>query len=270
MKGEKRMRQSDTLFSKEIADGVFRIASTTFGCCEKPGKPCRNSYLIVGSRKALLYDLALEEKELKEYAESLCRKEMVTVIGHAHIDHIYNIEQFEKILLHPADEFLLTGGAVFQPPVKNLPEIQFIEGGDTIDLGDRVLDVIHIPGHTPGSILLFDRKTQILISGDTVARRLLLGLHGEVHLDRFCESLMKLQKYPIKAIFSAHDNCALPAGYIRFMVQNLTGRAEKEAEIKPFPFYGKALMFSVGTEDSRHYFDFAMPVIAEREENAED
>ena len=260
MKGEKRMRQSDTLFSKEIADGVFRIASTTFGCCEKPGKPCRNSYLIVGSRKALLYDLALEEKELKEYAESLCRKEMVTVIGHAHIDHIYNIEQFEKILLHPADEFLLTGGAVFQPPVKNLPEIQFIEGGDTIDLGDRVLDVIHIPGHTPGSILLFDRKTQILISGDTVARRLLLGLHGEVHLDRFCESLMKLQKYPIKAIFSAHDNCAFPAGYIRFMVQNLTGRVEKEAEIKPSPFYGKALMFSVGTEDSLHYFDFAMPV----------
>ncbi len=256
------MLLNTALYHKEIADGVFRIASRAFDCSDNPGKPCRNSYLIVGSRKAVLYDLALEEKNLKEYVESLCDKEMMTVIGHAHIDHIYNMEQFEKILLHPADEFLLKDGAVFQPPIKKLPEIQFVEGGDTIDLGDRVLDVIHIPGHTPGSILLFDRKTRILISGDTVARRLLLGLHGEVHIDRFCESLLTLQKYPIRAIYSAHDNCALPESYIRFMVQNLTGRAKKEAEIKPFPFYGKAQMFSVGTEDSLHYFDFAMPIIA--------
>lgn len=113
-------------------------------------------------------------------------------------------------------------------------------------------------------------ENRILISGDTVTRKLLLGLHGEVHIDRFCESLMKLQKFPIRAIYSAHDNCALPESYIRSMVQNLTGRATKEAEIKPFPFYGKALMFSVGTEDSIYYFDFAMPVIAEREENAKD
>lgn len=258
------MFQNSALYHKEIADGVFRIASKAFGCSEYPGKPCRNSYLIVGSRKAVLYDLALEEKELKEYTESLCRKEMITVIGHAHIDHIYNIEQFEKILLHPADKFLLKDGSVFQPPVKCPPRTELLQSGDTIDLGDRVLDVIHIPGHTPGSLLLFDRKTQILISGDTVTRRLLLGLHGEVHMDRFCERLLTLQKYPIQAIYSAHDNCALPESYIRFMVQNLTGRAKKEAEIKPFPFYGKALMFSVGTEDSLHYFDFAMPLIAEQ------
>ncbi|MGT2465803.1 MBL fold metallo-hydrolase [Mesorhizobium atlanticum] len=43
-----------------------------------------------------------------------------------------------------------------------------MEDGDVVDLGDRAFEVIHVPGHSPGSIMLYDRRDQILFSGDTV------------------------------------------------------------------------------------------------------
>ncbi|TIS11519.1 MAG: MBL fold metallo-hydrolase, partial [Mesorhizobium sp.] len=42
------------------------------------------------------------------------------------------------------------------------------EQGDVVDLGDRAFEVIHTPGHSPGGIALYERKTRILLSGDIV------------------------------------------------------------------------------------------------------
>ena len=51
---------------------------------------------------------------------------------------------------------------------KAAPATRLLEDGDVVDLGDRVLEVIHTPGHSPGGIALFERATGILFSGDIV------------------------------------------------------------------------------------------------------
>ena len=44
------------------------------------------------------------------------------------------------------------------PPIDPCPTIHYLNNGDVIELGNHLLEVIHIPGHTPGSILLLDKK----------------------------------------------------------------------------------------------------------------
>ncbi|MGW3660050.1 MBL fold metallo-hydrolase [Streptomyces sp. NPDC005151] len=56
---------------------------------------------------------------------------------------------------------------------------RYLTDGDTIDLGNRQLTVLHLPGHTPGSIALYDPRAQMLFSGDIVYDdRLLDDIHG--------------------------------------------------------------------------------------------
>jgi glyoxylase-like metal-dependent hydrolase (beta-lactamase superfamily II) len=48
------------------------------------------------------------------------------------------------------------------------PAERLLEAGDVIDLGDRTFEVVHTPGHSPGGIGLFEKKTCIFLSGDIV------------------------------------------------------------------------------------------------------
>ena len=109
-------------------------------------------------------------------------------MSHAHVEHIFNAEKVSDLWLHKEDEKLLRHGAIFQKALKPCPALHFLKDKEKIDLGDRTLSVIHIPGHTDGSILLYDEKHSLLFSGDTVTRRLLYGnsirvkTAGNIHL----------------------------------------------------------------------------------------
>ena len=52
--------------------------------------------------------------------------------------------------------------------VSPAPAGRILEHGDVIDLGDRAFEVIHTPGHSPGGIALFERRSGVLLSGDIV------------------------------------------------------------------------------------------------------
>lgn len=251
-------RKNNSIFHTELADGVFQLSSKSDGMSLSPGKPSRNSYLIIGESKALLFDLALEERELCAYAQNLANKDMIIVLSHAHIDHIYNIENVTNVYLHPYDESLLLKGSIFQPPLDKAPEITYLNDGDVIDLGNRKIDVIHIPGHTDGSILLFDRKTGILLSGDTVTRRLLYGMHSFIPTERFCDDLKRLEHLKITKIFSAHDRCPLPKDHISYMIDLIGRFSDSMGEKIALPFFEEARFFRDGNEGETRYFDFTV------------
>jgi glyoxylase-like metal-dependent hydrolase (beta-lactamase superfamily II) len=102
---------------------------------------------------------------------------------HAHLDHIYcthDVKQAHggEICLHRDDTFLYDGFemqcAMFGLPVRDVSPIdRFVEHGETIALGKHALDVIHTPGHTPGSICfeITDGSRTIVFAGDTLFRR---------------------------------------------------------------------------------------------------
>lgn len=102
---------------------------------------------------------------------------------HAHLDHIYcthDVKQAHggEICLHKGDVFLYDGFdmqcAMFGLPTRLVSRVdRFVEHGDKIALGKRSVDVIHTPGHTPGSICfeVSDGSRTIVFAGDTLFRR---------------------------------------------------------------------------------------------------
>lgn len=243
------------LFHKEIGDGLYLISTDTQGTSMLPGPATTNSYLVIGEEKALLFDLSVDEIDVKEYAEKLAGKPVMTAVSHGHYDHIYHMEQYDDVWLHENDVPLLQGGGIGLRKVDPCPNLHLLKDGDVIDLGGRKLDVIHIPGHTPGSILLLDRKTKILLSGDTGARRLLYGVTGFVPFDDFCKNLIRLKTVDFEVMYSAHDRCALPKAHIDTMLDVVQNQFPEKAQKMALDGMGDFLLYRMGNENELCYFD---------------
>jgi len=100
------------------------------------------------------------------------------VCTHCHHDHVGGVAellkaQSPKVLMHRMDAARLgsvagTGSDMFSLPAPEFRVDGSLEEGQTLDLGDVRLRVLHTPGHTPGSVSLFDDESGALFSGDTV------------------------------------------------------------------------------------------------------
>ena len=117
--------------------------------------------LLCGTKKAALVDTGMNTPNAKEIAESLTKLPIILINTHADRDHVSGNASFEEFYMSPNEEgnYAVKGSGGTIIPVKE---------GDIIDLGDRPLRIIDIPGHTPGSIAILDEKNRALISGDTV------------------------------------------------------------------------------------------------------
>jgi len=107
-------------------------------------------YLIEGAEKALLIDTGTKCEKLNEVVRKITQKPLEVVITHAHGDHAGNIRFFKEIYIHPADTVLL------DKTYKG--KVHFVNDGYVFDLGGKKIEVSHMPAHTPGSIVLLDRK----------------------------------------------------------------------------------------------------------------
>ena len=259
------MMISKNIFHTEIAKNTYLISTITVGPAGpgkslEPGTPTPNSYLVVGDEKAVLFDLGMDEPGLYEYAQHLAQKEVMAVLSHGHFDHIFNLNTLQEAWIHKADAFLLREGMPIlnAPPVNPCPTLHYLKHGDVIELGNRNLKVIHIPGHTPGSILLLDPATKILLSGDTGARRLLLGVSCEVNIQDLCEKLELLKQEDFEVMYSAHDRCALPKAHIDLMLGVLRDEIETSHVKADLPGIGTYINKKYGVENEITYFDVSI------------
>ena len=118
-------------------------------------------FLLEGKDFALMVDSGASSPDAKKIAEGLTDLPVKLINTHSDPDHISGNEAFESFWMHPADEayYREKGGKRELLPVKD---------GEVIDLGGRQLEVIHVPGHTPGSITLLDKEQRCVIGGDPV------------------------------------------------------------------------------------------------------
>ena len=197
------------LFFTELEKGVYRISDSLHGpnadgFSDAPGQATQNSYLILGSEKAALIDMALDTPDLYRYACRLANLPVQVLLTHGHPDHVYHLKTAAEAWLHPADWDLVQKGIPgVCPPVPGVL-LHPLEGGQHIDLGGRTLEVLHLPGHTMGSVLFLDRQSGILFAGDTCARRLLYGLTPTVPLGEHAKGLEQLAALPFERIYTAH------------------------------------------------------------------
>lgn len=153
-----------------------------------------NAFTLTGRDADLQVDFGCGLAPLREHLPST-GKPIVAVATHSHIDHVGAFHEFETRLGHlaEADAFAtMAEGLTFQdlfranafgpsisaPPapgfslevwrLKPAPLTRMLIDGDRIDLGDRTFTVLHLPGHSPGSIGLLDEKDGLFFSGDAV------------------------------------------------------------------------------------------------------
>lgn len=251
------------LFSIKIAEGIFLISSgkkknESDEELQKPQKATANSYLIIGEEKALLFDLAVDDTDLWDYACSLTDKPVQLVLSHGHVDHIFHLNKREEVWLHPADmDMVRYGIPKVNKPTVPCPVMHELNEGDVIQLGNRTLSVYHIPGHTPGSILLLDYKTKILFSGDSIARRLLFGVGSKIEPEVFSEKVKALKTVDFDCAYSAHDRCALPKKHLDRILQTISS-VQNEGKKTSLPLVGKFLTYTYGKETELDYCDIAV------------
>jgi glyoxylase-like metal-dependent hydrolase (beta-lactamase superfamily II) len=84
------------------------------------------------------------------------------------------------------------------------PPTMVLDGGEILDLGNRRFEVLHYPGHSPGSIALWESESGVLFSGDVV-------YDGELsdklyHSDRgeYERSLERLREIPVQIVHGGH------------------------------------------------------------------
>ncbi len=147
---------------------------------EENGVRC---FLFAGRKHALLVDTGYGTGDLKALVGELTDLPVTLVNTHADGDHLGCNAKFEKAYMHPDD---------FPRCRREEPEAILEPIGNSIDLGGRHFEVIHIPGHTPGSIALLDTETRILVAGDSVQAGMVFMFGDGRELNRYIESLEAL------------------------------------------------------------------------------
>lgn len=149
--------------------------------------------LIEGKERALLFDAGYGMEDLSEYLAGINQKPVEVFLSHGHHDHVLGARWFRKVYLckEDMDEFLLRTGAEQRRRVMQQAEAQGLKVPDGYleaeipkpeiirftdragsferrreDLGHMAVQVIRVPGHTAGSIVLFIPEYDLLLTGD--------------------------------------------------------------------------------------------------------
>ena len=210
------------------------------------------AFLLVGQEEAILVDTCFGG-DILSVCRSVTAAPITLVTTHADPDHIGGDNQFPRQYLHSA-EFTRYEN-------RNQCHAISMKEGTVFDLGNFRLEVIHIPGHTPGSIALLERRHRFLISGDT-AQNGCIFMHGEGrNLPAFRESLQKLDSLrregAFDTLYPAHGDAAVTADILEDLLalaEDVLSGSAAPAENAPDRFpdtvkvyrHGRARMYYEG------------------------
>jgi glyoxylase-like metal-dependent hydrolase (beta-lactamase superfamily II) len=155
-----------------------------------------NTYIWCYQGHCLLIDPADSLDDIKLYLKDKVLDAIV--LTHAHADHMHLIDQFDTVIyLHPLDFPLLKVAKHIGYPngfPYTIQKLNIQPIPSSIKLGDKTIEVILTPGHSPGSISLYDGK--VLVSGDVIFKgsigRTDLYLGNESHLKLSIKNIMSL------------------------------------------------------------------------------
>lgn len=206
---------------KKISSGVWAFEQEIVRC-----------FLIVGQARAMLLDTGAEPCDLLKSIRGITQLPLVVLHTHGDGDHTANDDLFPDIHAHPAEFDTIRR---FRPNLRS--NLHPITGLSSFDLGERVLQVIETPGHTPGSICLLDHKNRILFSGDTLSYGpvFLSGDHRDIHTYR--ETLVKLMSLGgFDTIYPCHGTCPVSLTVVSSLLSAVDGALDGSIAPTPCPF----------------------------------
>ena len=158
-------------------------------------------YLLEGEDRALLIDAGTYMPDLDRVVATLTDKPVMVALTHGHGDHVGGIGCFPEVWIHPEDEPMITRG---RNPYEGT--VHPLQDGDVIDLGGRRIEVMHTPGHTPGSVTFFDRERRYGFSGDAFGSTNLLLFSGTLRglIGTNTRALSFMQEQGITQLYPGH------------------------------------------------------------------
>jgi len=223
-----------------LAKGLWRIQAIS--------GTLSTAYLVEGTTQALLIDTCTGQEGLKEAVEKLVgTKRVVVALTHGHGDHSGGVKYFSEVLVHPDDAGMFKATAARKD----------IKDGDVIDLGGTKLEVIAIPGHTPGSVAFYNRAARYAMTGDGIGSTSVWMQISNLPLTTYLASVKKLEamKDAIDELYVGHheqEKVKLTRQYITDMRIVTEKVLDGSAEVTPFDMpagrggrqakYGSALL----------------------------
>jgi glyoxylase-like metal-dependent hydrolase (beta-lactamase superfamily II) len=204
-----------------------------------------NIWHVRGLDRDLLIDTGMGISSLRAAAADLLQKPVTAVATHIHADHIGGHYEFEDCIVHrteaaglrdPTEHYTLIGedfdptdlssfplpgyALTAGPMITAIPCADYslrsyrvrpavvtrvVDEGDVIDLGNRHFEVLHLPGHSPGSIGLWEAPTGTLFSGDSVYDGPLIDQFPGSSIADYVRTMRRLRALPVTVVHGGHE-----------------------------------------------------------------
>jgi glyoxylase-like metal-dependent hydrolase (beta-lactamase superfamily II) len=200
-----------------------------------------NVFLVRGRERDLLVDSGLGLASLRTQLADLWQRPVTVVATHRHFDHTGGLHEFDDVVVHRLDAEAVASAEGFAslrigdyPPeelsgyaapeslltaiphegfdlaayrVEPVTPTRVVDEGDVVDLGDRRFEVLHLPGHTPGELGLWEAEMGTLYSGDCVYESgILLDELPESDIPDYVRSTERLRDLPARVVHGGHDD----------------------------------------------------------------
>ena len=259
---------------------VYKVAPATFAIYEPHQSEETISYLIVGTKQALLFDTGMGIGNIHAVVARLTSRPIVVLNSHTHDDHVGGNWQFPFVFgmdtaftranakgsREDAQSEIAPGeicGALpkgFDPAKYSTKPWKIsltVRDGFKVNLGGgRTLEIIGTPGHTPDAISLLDRGNGLLFTGDTFYPGEIWIYRPETNFPAYLASVVKLQKLApeIKTVLGAHNLPVAPPDVLNQLL-TLT-QMLYEGKITPTSIKGDQAIYKSGEISFRSRYPF--------------
>lgn len=201
-----------------------------------------NIWHIRGRDQDLVVDTGMGICSLRDAAQNLFGHRIAALATHVHLDHVGCHHEFDECLVHELEADAL-GSAdgdstlvglnfnpenfgiepypdkTYGPIITALPSPNYdlahwrlqaaqatrrLQEGDVVDLGDRHFEVLHLPGHSPGSIGLWEPRTGTLFSGDAIYDGVLVDDFEHSNKADYLRTMIRLRALPVSVVHGGH------------------------------------------------------------------
>lgn len=231
-----------------------QIDADTYCISEYRHREQTHCWLLCGTDRAFLIDTGTGIRDIGPAVRKLYQGPVTVLTTHVHWDHIGSHGSFEHFGVHEAEvpwiseHFPVPRPAVlsdlikeptvlpddFDPETWNvfqgIPSFTYA-GGETLSTGNRNLQIIHTPGHSPGHCVFYEAERGYLFSGDLIYYGQIDAFYPSTDPVKLAESIRKLKNLKIGSIFPGHYRYPVHPGIIGEMTEALK-QIEAEGDLR--------------------------------------
>lgn len=229
----------------EVLPGVFHIRDG-MGVCMT---------LLAGEKQALLFDAGYGVEDVHAFVRTLTDKPLTVILSHGHHDHAIGARWFDKTYMFAEDipDFLTYTGErqrgivkgqaegkrllVVQDYLTFAPSVPENLQEGAIDLGGMTAQVIHCPGHTPGSAVIYVAERKLLLSADDWNPCTWLFFPAALGAQEHRANVRRLMQLPHTHVLCSHQPMLFERSMMDDFLNGLTDdvlRSAKPVDITPY------------------------------------